>query len=1547
MDQDKRRFWIDVSGWAAFFFWMGTIVMTVGVAIWWFTSERISGVLSFEAIISMIAFLTVIGAEARQAIGAWKDSQERLKDKAEILSGQQQIKDDISKKMAVGNEKNQQITIETGEQTQQRVEEEADRVIENQQHETEAINKHTSTVVEQVVYKKMDETKDNLSREIAERLPNPRKGFDAELFRRQVTRSIADAEASRRYVPELNVDLPISVSLDAVGRTSAFYAQIFALHKELRKKYQDVFRLSSQDEVKQALQPVCDISEILLDDLAAINATSDDIIPFPKIHASCLELIEATVQSQHSLDILADKLAEDEPKGDASEHEKPSKRVQNKIYHLRQLQYATHKLKDFVDSNDAKLANNPCLLITGEGGIGKTHFLCDIAKRRIDHGLPTLLFLGEKLNDSDPWQQIISQLILSENLSIDEQLEELDKYAAEQNTRLLIIIDALNEGSGTEIWHRELGGFLHMAQQYTHIGIVLSVRSEYKDYTIPDGLLDSGKLIEIEHRGFTGLIDQAVRTYFSYYGIVYSLPPLQQEFQNPLFLQTLCRGLQNNGLNSIPSGLHGFTQILQFFLDSVNKQLSTKLQYNPRKNLVQGAVDALVAHMVAIESIYIPETDADKIVNDFLPNRAHNYTESLYYHLLAEGVIVTTMRDGVSSIRFLYDRFTDHILVKHLLDQHLDQEKPVESFEEKNPLGKILTHKTKFRFRYSLIPVFAIQIPENIGLELFEVAPYMMNELDDLVSAIIISLVWRNWRSGEIPPNLLAFINEHILSHKHYSDNFLGAILGVAANPNHPFNADFLHRNFITQGMAERDVWWSIFLNENYYDEDDEQTSIARLVNWAWSDIDKSSFDPESIRLMGTALVWFLSTSNRFLRDKATKALVTLFENQLPILIKVMKDFVEVNDPYVAERLYAVAYGCALRSQSCEQIKRLAQSVYEQVFQDGSPPPHILLRDYARGVIEVALHKCNDVDIPLENVRPPYVSQWVNDPPTTEELKASYGTYPDGITSEERSMRTIHHSIMGWDFGRYVVDTVEKWSNIPRTDEIPMSPRMYYDQFFDELDDRPKELWEAYDTAKVAIRKLVRDIVEKIKLELQDDSELDFESEVFQQRFADELSQGEHSQDDLEEDLEQKLVDFMKSLKNEQMTAFEAHIAPYLDVNHIHGERLPSFELEFAKRWIVNRVFALGWTIEKFGGFDSYVNSRMYGRETKKVERIGKKYQWLAYHELLARIADNFHHKGDSLGYTIEPYQGTWNHFIRDIDPSFTNTITYRDSETQCWWFNVDYNNWDDYDDNGWVKLDENLPDPSSLINVSNPLDQSEWLSFDAMFDWHEPILPIEDKYERPRKRLWYMLKSYLIKKEDKEVFLRWAKSQDFMGRWMPESHDVYEVFLGEFFWSPAYGYHRSLKVGHYDWEVAHMRDDMPCKVSVTIDEYAHEDNYDCSIEETVRLKTPSKLLVEMMQLHWKGEEGSYYNKGGHLVCFDPSVSETGPSTLLFNKEYLLEFLNKSGLEVVWTLLGEKAVIGGGITTLTEWMKISGIYSFDNGEIKGSYSTIYEARPQN
>ena len=272
-----------------------------------------------------------------------------------------------------------------------------------------------------------------------------------------------------------------------------------------------------------------------------------------------------------------------------------------------------------------------------------------------------------------------------------------------------------------------------------------------------------------------------------------------------------------------------------------------------------------------------------------------------------------------------------------------------------------------------VIEALSIQVPERLNLELFELAPHCAG-FEPIGEAFIESIIWRHPSSCR-RHETLDYIREHILPDRRACSRFLETLVAVAPNPEHPYNADFLHENLIEYELPDRDVFWSTFVHEQGMVEG----PVRRLIKWAWSDKDRNSVPDETLRLWGTTLAWFLTTANRFVRDGATKGLVSLFTNRLPLLQQVLETFTGVNDPYVSERLFAAAYGSAMRSAN-EGLEELALWVYREVFEDGCPPAHILLRDYARGIIELAASRGLNLDIDMERVRPPYRSEWTGCP---------------------------------------------------------------------------------------------------------------------------------------------------------------------------------------------------------------------------------------------------------------------------------------------------------------------------------------------------------------------------------------------------------------------------------------------------------------------------------------------------------------------------------------------------------------------------------------
>ena len=74
----------------------------------------------------------------------------------------------------------------------------------------------------------------------------------------------------------------------------------------------------------------------------------------------------------------------------------------------------------------------------------------------------------------------------------------------------------------------------------------------------------------------------------------------------------------------------------------------------------------------------------------------------------------------------------------------------------------------------------------------------------------------------------------------------------------------------------------------------------------------------------------------------------------------------------------------------------------------------------------------------------------------------------------------------------------------------------------------------------------------------------------------------------------------------------------------------------------------LGYNDTLFNRYDSSLQSYSYDRNNvKKTERIGKKYQWIALFNVLARLSDEY--PFDNWGEESSLFLGAWQLYIRDF----------------------------------------------------------------------------------------------------------------------------------------------------------------------------------------------------------------------------------------------------------------------------------------------------------
>ena len=1347
--------------------------------------------------------------------------------------------------------------------------------------------------------------------------------------------------AGPRYRTELNVEPSIAEIFEGLSRAKTFYYSI-------REHYGKLTRAFGSISGKYENHDIQEIYKNLKIVIFQLSSTLSKIKSYDIKRISWDQINKRTQKANELLWKLLDKLSEEKNKTKKQKSEAQgnprwiSERLEADIHYL----YGTQKELRFFEglslSTKAKLSNSPFLILTGKAGARKTHLLCDVVENRLKKRLPAVLVFGERFaTTDDPFIQIIRQLGLEE-INKDQFLSLLNNAGKQSGCRAILAIDALNETRQRNFWKRNLKRVVDEMKKYPHIALVVSIRTGFEDEVITEKL--KRFFVCEEHRGFEKVEWEAVSKFFKKFQLpLPEIPLVMPEFQNPLFLLMYCiafgrknRDLVDKPINQLKKikpirGQVGFTHVFEEYVKNAADQIAKECDLPKGRNkkgeyiIWDTVIEKIAEQMVKLNADRIAENELIDLVKKAHPSIDHsNLIKEMERNLLLVKVPRYSKEkndyDGFD-FRFPFQKFSDHLIGRYIFKKYEEEfgkgnknlQTAKKFFSKRRKFGKFLANS----WNRGIIEALSIQCPEHLkGSELVEVAPYLKDS-PVAQEAFVESLIWRKPTAfSEDRKNTLAYINRNIIRTESGSNSLLNAFLTIAPVPNHPFNADFLHKHLSRFSMPKRDSWWSTFLHYQY----GEKGAVDRLIEWGWSDQDKSHINDESIRLCSVALCWFLSTPNRFLRDKATKALVVLLTNRLPVVLKLLKQFKDVNDPYVAERLYAVAYGCAIRSKNDKiGLKNLSQWIYDEIFKNGNPPVHILLRDYARGIIEVALHEKIDISIDRQKIDPPYGSNWPRKVPSEKSLKNE---------AKNRGLSSVWSSVMYnfgslADFGNYVLNfAVSHWSG-RRLNGKEINRKKVFEDFKRKLSRNQRTLLEKAINPFYGID--LSSIFESIKCISSDKEKID-EGKIKEQ------------EKEQKKEMEEAYVAFEKSLSKKQKTFFDREIKPFLDGHGNINDPLEYFDTGLAQRWVFNRVVQLGWSQELHGQFDKYVNYNRIDRSEHKPERIGKKYQWIALHELLARISDNFEFKEESWSDSVGKYEGPWQlSGVRDIDSScilkeFPNTKPENVPNFK-WEVQNQYNVWHkNSSHSAWLKNSRDLPDPRKIIEF---VDEQGiyWVALEGFVEWQEETPPVEKKYELPRRTLWYMVKSYLVRATDKDKVFEWAKRQHFMGRWMPESHEFYHVYLGEYPWASAFLYHYTPYCHHDGWTDGARGRKIPAKILVTDDQYLSSgSSIDCSTNEAIRVQLPAKFIVDGMELTQDYVDGRFFDKDGDLVAFDPKVfDDNAPSCILIKKDKLVDFLKGKNYALFWTLLGEKNIIGERtIGQPLGWLEINGAFTLDN-----------------
>ena len=1108
------------------------------------------------------------------------------------------------------------------------------------------------------------------------------------------------------------------------------------------------------------------------------------------------------------------------------------------------------------------------IIVVGEAGSGKSHLFADAIERGWGDGRPALLLLGQYFHGKDLRRSFLDRLDLADQ-GFETVLQALNAAGEAARTRCMILIDALNEATDLRVWPDDLAGFVFEILSYEWLCVGVSCRPEYEQYLIPDGVTQTATRLTC--RGIQSPKEQehAAVQYFEKRGIVRpAVPWLAPEFSNFLFLKVCCDSLRELGLSEFPRGLHGAEQVLRFYFDSVASKVRRRF---PETDLPAGAVRSAVqstARKMGRDHLDYVEAEAARDICQSVFGTLGPRSNKTWLSVLSEeGVfrkdhLLTAPSSDQLEVpkeiyRFTYQHFSDHLIVEALLREHTNVRA---AFQPGGGMHFLVEHDAPWEFS-TLWGALAVQIPEkHSGLELLDLIPQDRagrRASYYLKDAFKQSILWR--ASSAFSERTLELFNK-LGGDLH--DPRLEILIRLATLQDHPWNARRLLDPFLRRlSMPERDAFWTIEVNGAAEDGDH---AVWVLVWWCLR-ADLSRAEKETLRLAATILCWLFTSSHRRIRDTSTKALIAIITARPGTYPDLLPQFVDVDDLYVGERVCAAGFGAVCRGIDDAELREIAKAVYQAVFLSNSPPLNINLRDYARATIElVATRGGLPDDVDFHRCQPPYGGSWPLEDTTKDELERIAETAGD---------KQILRSASGWgDFGPYEIEPkVRHFSATSLADPRPLNNEEKSEFFKKQLLHWSKEKQKLVSNLKSAMSAMIRS-----------------RSRGFRVSYAAKAVKA----------VQRCEAALIAALNDKERTSYEKLAIPSFFPDRIPAadQSLPRFDATFSKRWVARRAYEYGWSTRMFSS-DGQIEMS-HGRPS--VERIGKKYQWLALSELLARLADNV--------WAIEEWPDraqiydhpAYDWFVRDIEPSILADPAAQ--EASPWWqaCSLEMEQVEDADVRAWPFRGE-PPNSPDWLDATDATGQ-RWLLLYGLFSSDERREEATPTVIGLRRQMFVRVSSIIVKRQDVEAALQRLRGTRLSD---PSDHGAVDwtdgPFLCEYPWRNTWS--------RRGWEAFEegARSLKGLSYIRPIIRHVWESHLDASLSEGLRFCLPHPWIGQRMGLRPNLQRPGQVIDGvtGNTVFLDPDRGGSG-SVALVNVEKFSEFLRQENLECLWFVAGER-----------------------------------------
>ena len=696
--------------------------------------------------------------------------------------------------------------------------------------------------------------------------------------------------------------------------------------------------------------------------------------------------------------------------------------------------------------------------------MGKTHVSFNIYENQIINQKEPAIFIFAKeiCTEENLENQLKNILSIPTDWSFDDFLGALEISARVYKVKIPIIIDGLNESTHwSSVWKNGLEKFILKLKQYLHIVLITTYRSSYEDQLFPNKYFEYDDKWKLKKyiNGFEGLNWKAIERYFEYYKIkLENHSNAIGYFKHPLHLKIFCEtknpnrnkevkvSFQNEDLfdvfdeyikrsnNNITASLkeldpkynNDFTekkllQLSKYFWEHNTRGMprSEKLFSNDELRIFEG-------ENLLIYRDWNEKNDKEEIqftydlLGGYLISKYLIQTYEEYYPIIkvpSNNWIVKVAK--AFSDEYIPERATDlcyesfkktSILINTVISNKVALEKFITSKEFRK---RLLEFKTEHQLYDDILRTITILIIKKSNVFLFNILGNERARKYSIESLFEINLKFIK-ENEEVIKNFLE--NEFISN----SEQLLNLSKQIEFDSEHPLNFNFWSDLLKKLSMLERDLFWSEYIRKNHswYGN----SYFTQFVN----NFEKACIEQKEIsnrvHIGAKKVMWVFTTNIKRHRDEATRALYYYARRYPKEFLDLLEYSIDINDPYVVERMFAVTYGLAMARQNDYEdesyrkyhLPLYGRFLFDNIFSSETkyPTTHILARDYAKRTIDIALIHHSSL---LTNSEKELIKY-----PLKDYFHKEWGTIPNYKELKYRFGTPIHMDFENYTIGRLV-----------------------------------------------------------------------------------------------------------------------------------------------------------------------------------------------------------------------------------------------------------------------------------------------------------------------------------------------------------------------------------------------------------------------------------------------------------------------------------------------------------------------------------------------